>query len=122
MSDINVTITFSSETDYTVDKSFISVPANTHPTIKWTIDRAAVNSAILIEFDDPAITLFGGAAEITRTDALTAELVWQNYDPALWGKSFYYRLHMFGTRPSNSDRPGPYAIDHDPTIHNDPPS
>lgn len=124
---INVAIRFilNSPTLYEVSKSFIRIPENESRTIIWTIDASNVADGITIAFDNPPITMFGSVEDIegvTRTDDTHAQLEWTNV-PELEGKSFYYRIHMFGRRTEFTETvPEYFAIDHDPTIHNDPPS
>lgn len=123
--EIPITITIHSDFTYSVSLSFITIPENESRKIIWTIDATGVTDGTQIAFDNPAITLFGGFEETIRDSAVTVHRDWHNHDSLLFGKSFYYRLHMFGRRPAaliNATHPEFFAIDHDPTIHNDPPS
>ncbi len=134
MTDIPVTITFIDEKAYFVNLSYIRIPENESRTIIWTINTDLVPAGFTIAFDSPAITLFGdphvqsgellaNPINVPRTSATTAELLWANNVTALQGVSFYYRIHMFGQRAVfGGATPEYYSIDHDPTIHNDPPS
>jgi hypothetical protein len=118
---IPVAITFDREGKYTVDITFIRVPENTTQTIVWTINGDALPPDVKIGFDTPAITVLG-AEPADRLDPTKAELPWTNR-PSEQGLSFYYRIHMFGVRLDDEGNVTEYfAVNHDPTIHNDPPS
>jgi hypothetical protein len=118
---IPVAITFAADLTYTVDKSFIRVPENTTQTIVWTINGDALPKDIRIGFDTPAVTVLG-AGPVDRIDPQKAELAWTN-KPLEKGLSFYYRIHMFGVKLDDTGNIVEYfAVNHDPTIHNDPPS
>jgi hypothetical protein len=107
--------------EYDVSQSYIRVPRETMQTIVWTIDTSKLPSNIEVAFDNPAITMFGGGS-YQRTAPLTAQIDWTNM-PSQEGQSFYYTLRMFGRIFNVTTGEVTYfALDHDPTIHNEPPS
>jgi hypothetical protein len=123
--DVHVTITLKivdGVVGYDVSQSYIRVPRETMQSIIWTIDRSLLPFDIKVAFDNPAITLFGGEF-FQRTGELTAQIDWTNM-PSQEGRSFYYTLRMFGAKidATTGELKDFFAISHDPTIHNEPPS
>jgi hypothetical protein len=98
-----------------VDQRYISIGVDEIATITWNLDPEG--DAF---FDVPAIDFFAdntGLLSFTRNSDTSISIEWLNVNPAAQGRSFFYRLHVVIPIGGNL-----IPIDHDPTVHNDPPT
>ncbi len=113
------------ESDFTfaVDQTYISIDQNTIATIRFRIQAPDLPPGCAVRFDRPAITFAGeeGNGLVTSADPDQVTMTWIN-DEDHAGRSFFYRIHMVGSRPAFGGGTEKFTLSHDPTIHNDPPS
>lgn len=99
-----------------LESEYLSIAEGFDDVLTWDLEVPAHLNAY---FDNPAITFSGqnsGALLINRQPN-QVQYRWANLDDLSRGQSFYYTIHVVVNRDGML-----IPVNHDPTVHNDPPT
>jgi hypothetical protein len=112
----NLTSPDSFRLDIPTEFLYVSVIENYHNTITWEL---VPQTGIDAFFDTPAIDFPGQDTGSTLVEKTRSKVIlqWMNVSPERRGRSYYYTLHVVVNAGGIL-----IPVNHDPTVHNEPPT
>ena len=111
--DITVNVSVSATGAISVDTPYVAVSKGKSRKISWALNA---DPGITVEFDNPAISMFGEDAPVSWTTKESALWTGTWHNTSRHGLSFCYRIHVLQMVGSSY-----VPLTTDPIIHNDPP-